>query len=291
VKSAEVTTGENLFIDGPIGKLAVRTKGLDTRPAKVVIMVQGSNLTGQTMFDFSFPGGEDYSLMDALVAQGFGAITFAIRGYGASDAPEDGFNVTTETAMEDLAAVMDWTASQGWARPHLLGFSWGGRIAGRWAETNAERLDRLVLYDPARGGGGLVLPAPTHSWWTNTREHYSEKLEPEFTDAALRNAIGDRVAATEFRSPNGIRLENARPVVAIDPKRITNPTLLVYGVEAAKAIYMKGGMERAEFFERLACDDKAFVILPGGGDFLHFQQGRHRLSRTIGQFLSAAQVD
>jgi len=278
---------QDILIDGPVGRLSVRAKGLDTHPEQVVVMVQGSNLTGQTMFDFSFPGGEDYSLMDALVREGFGAITFAIRGYGASDPPDDGFSVTTETAMEDLGAVMKWTAAQGWSRPHLLGFSWGGRIAGRYVESRADRIDRLVLYDPARGGGGLVLPAPTDPWWTNTREHYAEKLEPEFTDAALRAAIGDRVAATEFRSPNGIRLENASPVVAIDPDKIRSPTLLIYGVEAAKAVYMKGGLERADFFERLATDDKSFVILPGGGDFLHFQQGRHRLAREIGHFLRA----
>jgi pimeloyl-ACP methyl ester carboxylesterase len=277
----------DLMIDGPIGGLSVRTKGLAAKPKQVVVMVQGSNLTGQTMFDFSFPGGQDYSLMDALVAEGFGTITFAIRGYGASEPPTDGFSVTTETAMADLAAVIDWTVSQGWAKPHLLGFSWGGRIAGRYAEAQAGRIDRLVLYDPARGGGGLVLPGPTEPWWTNTREHYAEKLEPEFTDAALRAAIGDRVAATEFRSPNGIRLENAKPVIAIEPEKITNPTLLVYGVEAAKAAYMKGGIERADFFERLATDDKSFVILPGGGDFLHYQQGRRRLSREIGHFLRA----
>ncbi|WP_304186497.1 alpha/beta hydrolase [Phenylobacterium aquaticum] len=277
----------DLLIDGPIGRLSVRTKGLEPRPRQVVVLVQGSNLTGQSMFDFSFPGGEDYSVMDALVAEGFGAIAFAIRGYGRSDPPEDGFSVTTETAMEDLDAVIAWTAAQGWPKPHVLAFSWGGRIAGRWAETHGGRIGRLVLYDPARGGGNVILPAPTEPWWTNTREHYAEKLEPEFTSAELRNALGDHVVGYESRSPNGIRLENATPVTPINPAKITNPTLLIYGVEAAKATYMKGGLERAEFFEQLASDDKAFVILPGGGDFIHFQQGRHRFFKAVAEFLRA----
>ena len=280
-----MTDVQDLFIDGPIGRLSVRAKGLSAKPKQVVVMVQGSNLTGQTMFDFSFPGGEDYSLMDALTAQGFGAITFSIRGYGASDAPEDGFSVTTETAMEDLAAVIDWAETIGYPKPHVFAFSWGGRIAGRYAETHGDKIDRLVLYDPARGGGALVLPAPTDPWWTNTREHYAEKLEPEFTDAALRGAIGDQVAQYEFRSPNGIRLENATYVTPIEPTRITNPTLLIYGVEAAKAPYMHGGIERTDFFEKLATDDKAFVIVPGGGDFVHYQAGRARLWKAVGDFL------
>jgi alpha-beta hydrolase superfamily lysophospholipase len=276
---------EDLFIDGPIGQLSVRTKGLDANPKQVVVMVQGSNLTGQTIFDFSFPGGHGYSIMDALVERGFGAITFSIRGYGKSAPPEDGYSVVTETAMEDLDAVMKWTASRGWAKPHLFGFSWGGRIAGRYAEDHADSIDRLVLYDPARGGGNLVLPGPTDPWWTNTREDYLNKIEPEFTEVALRQALGDRVVEYEARSPNGIRLENATYVKPVEAARITSPTLLIYGIEAAKALYMQGGTSRADFFEQLATDDKAFVLVPGGGDFIHFQAGRYRLYKAIGDFL------
>lgn len=274
-------------INGPVGDIAMRTKGLTSDTGQIVIMVQGSNLTGQSIFDFAYPEGERYSLMDEIVAMGFGAVTFSIRGYGKSTPPGDPMTVTTEAAMEDLAAVFDWAASEGYARPHLLAFSWGGRIAGRFAERNADRIGRLVLYDPARGGGGLVLPAPTEPWFVNTPQFYLEKFEPEFTEPALREALAAHVLAHDSRSPNGIRLENASYVTPVDPDAITTPTLMVYGAEAAKAIYMKGGMERGEFFERLATDDKAFVILPGGGDFAHFQGARFRLFAAVEAFLTA----
>jgi alpha-beta hydrolase superfamily lysophospholipase len=275
------------FIPGKVGRLSVRVKRSSAAGAAPIVLVQGSNLTGQSIFDFSFPGGKDYSLMDALVARGFTAITFAIRGYGNSDPPADPFSVTTEAAMEDLDTVIDWAAREGYVKPHLLGFSWGGRIAGRYAEDNAAKIARLVLYDPARGGGNLVLPAPTaaEGWWTNTFQHYNEKLEPEFTAPEFRKALGEHVIAHEARSPNGIRLENAHPVKAVDPARLKCPTLLVYGVHAAKALYMQGGIERAAFFEQIASDDKSFVILPGGGDFIHWQQGRYRLYDAVATFL------
>ncbi len=276
----------DLFIDGPAGRLSIRQKGMAESPDRVVILVQGSNLTGQSMFDFSFPGGDDYSLMNAVVGMGFGAVTFAVRGYGLSDPPDDPFTVGTEAAMEDLSCVVDWVRTQGFEAPHLLAFSWGGHIAGRYAEDSADKIGRLILYDPARGGGGLVLPAPTDPWWGNSPAHYEEKLEPEFTDPALRKALGEHVRQNEPRSPNGIRLENATYVTPVDPEKITTPTLMVYGEEAAKASYMKGGMERSEFFEKLATPDKAFVILPGAGDFAHFQKARFRLYKVISGFLS-----
>jgi pimeloyl-ACP methyl ester carboxylesterase len=280
---------QDLFINGPAGRLAVRIKTPSgAAPHRAVVMVQGSNLSGPGMFDFSFPGGEDYSVMDALTARGFAAITFAIRGYGGSECAADPFSVTTETAMEDLDAVMRWTADQGFTRPHLFGFSWGGRIAGRWCEEHGDRMDRLVLYDPARGGGNLVLPAPgpDEGWWINAPESYAAKMEAEFTDLAFGRALSAYVAANEPRSPNGIRRENASYVIPIQAARIRRPTLLIYGVEAAKANYMKGGVERGDFFEQLATDDKAFVIVPGGGDFVHWQSGRRMLHRRLGEFLA-----
>jgi pimeloyl-ACP methyl ester carboxylesterase len=279
---------EDLLIEGRAGVLSVRIKGHDGMRRKAIVLVQGSNLTGQAIFDFSYAGGSGYSLMEALAQAGFVAITFAIRGYGQSAPPPDPFSVTTEAAMEDLTTVISWAAARGFARPHLLGFSWGGRIAGRYAEDHAAAIDRLVLYDPARGGGGLVLPAPTEPWWRNDARSYAEKLEPEFTDPALTAALGAYVDEHESRSPNGIRRENASPVTAVDPTRITSPTLLVYGAQAAKAAYMLGGIERADFFEQLATDDKSFVIVPRGGDFAHFQDARYRLHRVIIDFLGTA---
>ena len=279
----------DLFIDGPAGKLAVRVRRPAGEARGAVVMVQGSNLSGPGMFDFQPTPGDGYSMMEAMAEAGFTAVTFAIRGYGRSELKADPFSVTTEAAMEDLDAVMAWTVSEGLsARPHLFGFSWGGRIAGRWAEDNAPRLDRLVLYDPARGGGNLVLPAPgpDEGWWTNAPTSYSEKMAPRFSDPAFASALAAYVAEHEPRSPNGIRRENALYVIPIQPARITRPTLLIYGAEAAKANYMKGGVERADFFDQLAADDKAFVILPGGDDFLHWQTGRRLLHRRVVEFLT-----
>ena len=281
-----MTTTKDIFIPGKAGRISVRTKCGEVAPQKAIVLVQGSNLTGQGVFDFSTPPLNDYSLLDAFCARGLMAVTFAIRGYGQSDAPEDPFAVNTEAGMEDLASVIDWLEQQGYKRPHLLGFSWGGRIAGRYVEGHADQIDRLVLYDAARGGN-LVLPEPTDPWWINLPEHYTQKLEPEFTDPAFLQALGDYISQHESRSPNGIRLENARPFPSVNPKKITRPPHMIYGIEAAKAVYMQGGISRGDFYEHLATDDKSFVLIPGGGDFAHFQKARHRLVEEICNFLFA----
>ena len=46
----------DFFITGPAGRLSLRSKGLAARPAQVVILVQGANMSGQMGYDFAFEG-------------------------------------------------------------------------------------------------------------------------------------------------------------------------------------------------------------------------------------------
>ncbi len=279
-----MTKPTDFFIPGRAGQLAARSKGPDARPADVVVLVQGANLTGQAGFDFSFSGGQDYSLMDALVERGIGAVTFALRGYGQSDIPEDPLSIDTDAAIEDLASVVDWLANNGYIRPHLLGWSWGGRIAARYGEQNPERVARMVLLDPALGGGNLIPFEPEEPWWSGGWDYFHEK-EAQYGREEMRRALADYVVEHEPRSPNGIRRENARGSIAADPEALTCPTLMIYGSGAGKAAYMHGGIQRAEYFEKLPTDDKALVLVPGGGDYAHLQPARRRIHAAIADFV------
>ena len=69
----------DLFIPGPAGLLEVRTKGLEGRPAKVVILIQGANLSGQLGYDFAFGGrNEIYPVLGAWADRLFNGV----RSYG-----------------------------------------------------------------------------------------------------------------------------------------------------------------------------------------------------------------
>ena len=92
----------------------------------------------------------------------------------------------------------------------------------------------------------------------------------------------------EPRSPNGIRRENARGSIPADPEALPCPVLMIYGSGAGKAAYMHGGIQRAEYFERLPTEDKALVVVPGGGDYAHLQPARHRIQAAIADFLLKA---
>jgi pimeloyl-ACP methyl ester carboxylesterase len=68
------------------------------------------------------------------------------------------------------------------------------------------------------------------------------------------------------------------------------PVLMLYGAEGGKQSYMRGNVSRTEFFEALPTKEKALFVMPGGGDYAHFQNPRRQYHRVIAQFLSPDQV-
>ena len=226
-------------------------------------------------------------IVSAFAAAGFGVVTFSVRGYALSDGPADFFDVQTDQAIEDLAAVVDWVRAGIHSRPHLLGWSWGGRIIGRYAEepANASKVDRLVMLDPALGGGNKILPVPTDPVWQNTYDYFKDRLVAEYADPEVQELLARRMAEHELHSPNGIRMENAHGSKAVDPVKVTRPTMMQYGIKAGGQNYMQGGWDRLEFFKTLPTDDKCFFITPRGGDYAHLELGRKHVFDAAIMFL------
>lgn len=275
----------DILVPGRAGRLAARLKRPSGTPRDTLILVQGANISGQLGYDLQVPGHQGYSLMDALVAEGYAAITFSLRGYYLSELNHDPHQVQTEQAIEDLASIVDWLASEGVERPHLLGWSWGGRIAARFTERAGDRIDRLVLLDPALGGGQLIPFPGKEPYWQNSYDYFYNRLEPEFTHEDVRISVAQQASQKELNAPNGIRVENEKGSIPVDPAAITRPTLLLYGAAAGGAAYMHGAAPRGDFLEAIANDDKALAIVPGGGDYAHIQNPRARIHRIVIDYL------
>jgi pimeloyl-ACP methyl ester carboxylesterase len=278
-------SAHDLMIPGRAGQLAVRIKRPAGAARATAVLVQGANMTGQLGYDLQVAGHADYSFLDALAAAGYTAVTFSIRGYGKSELDGDPHSVQTDAAIEDLASVVEWLAREGVVRPHLIGWSWGGRIAGRYVERSADAIDRLVLLDPALGGGQRIPFPGKEKWWQNSYDYFYNRLEPEFTHEEVRIAVATQASTTELDAPNGIRVENEIGSVPVRAEAITRPTLMLYGEAAGAQAYMHGAADRGQFLERIATADKALVIVPGGGDYAHIQNPRRVIHRIVIDFL------
>lgn len=276
------------LITGPAGLLAVRSRGVQPGAPAAIVLVQGALLSGQTAYDAQV-GPPDLSLLQVLSGMGYAAVTFAIRGFGGSDIPADPLAISTEDAMADLGAVVEWTRREtGLERVHVLGWSWGGRVAARFAEHNPEVVDRLIMMDPALGGNPATPDRQQIDPWKElTAVEYRARVEPEFTDPDINEMVAQYAAATDTRAPMGVAREvTTGAAVPPDPSKITRPTMMVYGHAAARADYMQGSITREAFFGLLGTDDREFVIVPDAGDYMQFQRGRFRLHEHLSLFLA-----
>lgn len=73
-------------------------------------------------------------------------VWFDHRGNGRSEAPDDWSSVTMDTLVDDIDAIR---AAAGTERMFLLGHSYGGFLALRYALRHPDRLDGLILASTA----------------------------------------------------------------------------------------------------------------------------------------------
>ena len=84
-----------------------------------------------------------WSSLGNALAEEYQIIAPDLRGHGASSKPQTGYRALD--IIRDLEALMD---DLGWQSAHILGHSWGGKIAALWANNRPERFNSLILVDP-----------------------------------------------------------------------------------------------------------------------------------------------
>ena len=82
------------------------------------------------------------------LAEDFLCIAFDLLGHGASDAPDDVASFRMESVAADLIDLLEQLGSM---KPHLLGYSMGGRLALFLAHQYPERVEALILESASPG--------------------------------------------------------------------------------------------------------------------------------------------
>ncbi len=111
----------------------VRLHALETGPedAPVIVLLHGFPEFSESWRD----------VMLRLGDAGFKAIAPDLRGYGASDKPDSGYDLGT--LARDIAGLIERIAPDG--RAHLVGHDWGGAIAYHVAAMHPDRVHTLAV--------------------------------------------------------------------------------------------------------------------------------------------------
>lgn len=84
-----------------------------------------------------------WSSLAAYLVDRYHIVAPDLRGHGESSKPANGYS--SDQIIADLEALM---AHLGWNQAHVLGHSWGGKLATIWATHNPQRFASLILVDP-----------------------------------------------------------------------------------------------------------------------------------------------
>ncbi|MEI9481329.1 alpha/beta hydrolase [Enterobacter cancerogenus] len=119
-----------------------------------LMLIHGATFPSESLFDVPVDGA---SFMDVLATAGFDVWAVDARGYGGSTrsaemaaSPLTASPLTrAEVAARDLASAIEYVlAGNGIERLSVVAMSWGGTVAGIYAEQHGKYIEKLVLVAP-----------------------------------------------------------------------------------------------------------------------------------------------
>ena len=153
---------------------------------QAILMVHGRTWSAVPDFDLQVEG-EDLSLMDGLVAEGYATYAIDLRGYGSTPRDSTGW-ATPDRSAKDIAAAIAWISKQKeWQmKPHLFGWSMGSTLSQLMAQRNPEALSSLTLF----------------GYWRNSDQVFPTESEDYPAPQRLQNTA--EAAASDFIIPGSI---------------------------------------------------------------------------------------
>jgi len=228
---------------------------------EAVLLVHGRTWSALPDFDLQVEG-EELSLMDGLVEQGYAVFAVDLRGYGETPRDETEW-LTPNRAADDVAIVISWIdAHRSWARsPHLFGWSMGSTISQLAVQRHPGLVSSLALFGYWRDDD-MVIPADEAGIIPLQETNTAEAAASDFiTPGSIsQKAIDAYVAAALAADPVRVDAKSLDQYNALDGSKITVPTLVIAGEHDPLA----PAQNQAKLIVRLATGHKQFVSVPGG---------------------------
>lgn len=247
----------------------------------VILFVHGRTWSGVPDFDLQVEG-EDLSLMDGMIAEGYTSYAIDLRGYGGT--PRDSTEwATPNRAAKDVHRVLEWISERhNNTKVHLFGWSMGSTISLLATQQNPTHMASLTLF----------------GFWMDLDRDIPE--DPK--DIALAKTVNTaEAAASDFIVPGSISQKaidtyvksalKADPIrmdwkrqneyKQIDPTTMTLPVLIIQGELDPIAPTDR----QLKLFTRLKTADKSWVVIAGGDHAAFMETPRSHFIQAFSGFI------
>jgi pimeloyl-ACP methyl ester carboxylesterase len=251
-------------------------------PRGTIVLLHGRTWSSLPDFDLQV-SGEDLSILDGLVAEGFATYAVDLRGYGGTPRDETGW-LTPDRAARDVIEILRWVVQRTDDLPALFGWSYGSMVAQLVAQRNADLISALVLFgyptgpdaDYSRGGTDPDAPLRTP---TTAEAAASDFITP---GTISQRAIDEYVRRCLEADPIRVDWRDLVEWSELDPSKVFVPTLLIQGEKDPYAPTDR----QAAFFSRLGTPDRTWVTIAGGDHAAHLETPRPSFIHALVSFLN-----
>jgi alpha-beta hydrolase superfamily lysophospholipase len=257
------------------------------QPRLALLLVHGRTWSSLPDFDLQVPGLQR-SVMSSLASRGVAAYAVDLRGYGQTPRDATGW-LTPRRSAADVLNVLTWIGRQHpeLPRPALLGWSRGAAVSMLAAQQAASRLSALILfgfaYDPDLDFADVAAPERPALARNTPASALADFISPRVTPDAVVKAFVEQALRAD---PVLADLRNDSEFNALNPGRVTTPTLVLYGARDPAVLHEDAG----KFFGRLAASDRQLVVLPEGDHAAQLEDTHHAWIEAVVGFLARPPV-
>ncbi len=247
-----------------------------------ILLVHGLTWSAIPDFDLQVEG-EDLSLMDGLVDEGYAVFAIDLRGYGQTPRDDTSW-LTPDRSAKDLIIVLEWIANRKeWKqKPHLFGWSLGSTRSQLLAQRHPELISSLTLY-----GYWLdddeVFPKDEQDIAPMRKTNTAENAASDFiTPGSISQKAIDAYVASALKSdPIKADLRSFDDYNELDPAKVTTPTLIIRGEHDPIA----PADRQAKLYMRLGTGHKQWITVPNSDHAALLEAQRPYFIHAVVSFL------
>ncbi len=254
---------------------------------EAILLVHGRTWSALPDFDLQLEG-EDLSMMDSLVDEGYAVYAVDLRGYGETPRDETEW-LTPNRAADDVAIVIDWIAGHTdlALKPHLFGWSMGSTISQLMVQRHPGRVSSLTLFGYWRDVDS-VIPADEPGIRPLKETNTAEAAASDFVTpgSISQRAIDAYVAAALADDPVRVDIRGLDQYNALDGSKINVPTLVIAGEHDPLA----PAENQAKLMTSLATGHKQYVSVPDSDHAALLEKPRNYFIHEIVAFLEGVRL-
>lgn len=247
----------------------------------IILFVHGRTWSGVPDFDLQVDG-ENLSLMDGLVEQGYTTFAIDLRGYGGT--PRDSTQwATPNVASNDILNILNWISVQNDnSKVHLFGWSYGSTLSLLATQKNANNIASLTVFGYWQDLDFKIPSSPINiklQKSINTPENAA-------SDFIIPGSISQKAIETYVKTalksdPIRVDWKNENQYNDINPSLITTPVLILQGEFDPVSLTAN----QVKLFTQLKSSDKSWVVISGGDHVAFMEAPRKDFIHTFSAFL------